>query len=404
MYLAQAMLPVIALFDKKALKFYRGRKHLFKRLSKNILPNDRLIWMHCASLGEFEQGRPLLDRLKKAYPDHKLVLSFFSHSGYEVQKDYKGVDLVVYLPLDTPKNVNKFLDSIQPKLAIFVKYEFWPNFLKELNKRNVPTLLISGIFRKNQHFFRKNNKRSLKILRSFSHFFVQNDDSKKLLNKVGLTNVSLSGDTRFDRVQDVILQRQELPFIRDFTQNAYVLIAGSTWPKDETLLVKYINEKAQEQEKFILVPHEIDEHKIQNLYKSIKKPSVRWSKIKEKSPSDFQVLIVDTIGILTSVYAYADVAYIGGGFGAGIHNILEPATYSIPILIGPNYQKFQEALDLVEIHACFEVNSQESLNQHLIRLLQESTFRKEAGTKAGNYVRKHTGASDEILEYIEKLF
>lgn len=403
MYLAQAFLPVLALFDKKISKFYNGRKHLFLRLSKEILSADHVLWMHCASLGEFEQGRPLLDRLKKEYPKHKLVLSFFSPSGYEVRKDYQGVDLVIYLPLDTPVNARKFLEIVHPDLAIFVKYEFWPNFLKELKNSNIPTILISGIFRNNQHFFRKHNKRSLKMLQAFSHFFVQNDDSKKLLKKIGITNVSISGDTRFDRVQDVVLQRQKLQFIKEFTQDAYTLVAGSTWSKDEALLIKYINEKAQEQEKFILVPHEIDEQKIQHLQNSFNKPSIRWTKIKGESPSDFKVLIVDTIGILTSVYAYADVAYVGGGFGTGIHNILEPATYGIPILIGPNYQKFQEAMDLIEIHACFEVNSQESLNQHLIRLLQESTFRKEAGTKAGNYVQKHTGASNEIMEFIRKV-
>lgn len=403
MYLAQVLLPVIALFDKKISKFYKGRKHLFLRLSKEILPADRVFWMHCASLGEFEQGRPLLDRLKRTYPNKKLVLSFFSPSGYEVRKDYHGVDLVVYMPLDTPKNARKFINIVKPELAIFVKYEFWPNFLKELKSSNIPSILISGIFRKNQHFFRKYNKRSVKMLQTFSHFFVQNDDSKKLLKEIGFTNVSISGDTRFDRVQDVVFQRQKLAFIKEFTQNAYTLVAGSTWPKDETLLVNYINEKAQDKEKFIIVPHEIDEQKIQGLQNSIKKTSIRWTKIKGVSPNDFQVLIIDAIGILTSVYAYADVAYVGGGFGMGIHNVLEPATYSIPILIGPNYQKFQEALDLVEMHACFEVNDQKTLNQHLIRLLKESTYRKEAGIKAGNYVQKHIGASDEIMAYIKDI-
>ncbi|HIP48122.1 MAG TPA: 3-deoxy-D-manno-octulosonic acid transferase [Lutibacter sp.] len=400
--IARLFIPIFGLFSSKMHLFYKGRKETFFRIDSVISKEDQTIWMHCASLGEFEQGRPVLEKLRLEYPNHKLVLSFFSPSGYEVRKDYKVADVVVYLPLDTRSNVKKFLKKVQPSLAIFIKYEFWPNLLAELHKQKIPTLLVSGIFRENQVFFKKNKKWFRESLKAFTHFFVQNKDSVKLLNSIGYNNVSLSGDTRFDRVYSLIQHKKELELVALFTQNNPTLVAGSTWGKDETILINYINTKASDSERFIIAPHNIKPAEIEKLTQNITKKTLRYSKATPKNIQQARVLIIDSIGLLTSVYSYGNIAYVGGGFGAGIHNILEPATYGMPILIGPNYQKFQEALDLIEKMACFEIQTQENLNEKL----QEFFTNKEKATTVGKiakqYILDNIGAADKVLEYVKE--
>ncbi len=391
------------LFSSKMRLFYKGRKATFPKLKKAISENDQTIWMHCASLGEFEQGRPVFEKLKRQYPNYKLVLSFFSPSGYEVQKEYKHADVVVYLPLDTQKNAIRFIKAVHPSLAIFVKYEFWPNMLKELQRRHIHTVLISGIFRKSQIFFQERGKWYRNSLKAFTHFFVQNDDSVKLLKSIGYHNVTQSGDTRFDRVFELVKQRKELVLIDSFSENSHVLVAGSTWPKDEDLLVEYINLHSSNKEKFILVPHNINKAAIEKLARRIRANTVLYSRANTKNIRDAKILIIDSIGLLTSVYSCADVAYVGGGFGSGIHNILEPATYGIPIIIGPNYQKFQEALDLIEQKACVEVQSIDALTQRLQEFNSNKKLVKSAGKIASDYVFKNIGATDKILLFVKKV-
>ncbi len=403
------VLEITALFNKKIKLFIDGRKQTFFELQQAISETDEVIWMHCASLGEFEQGRPIIEKLKLKFPNKKVVLTFFSPSGYEVRKNYENADMVCYLPLDSAQNAKKFLEIVHPNLAIFVKYEFWPNFLKELKTRNIETLLISGIFRKNQSFFNWYGGWMRKSLIAFSHFFVQDKNSKQLLNSINFNNVTVSGDTRFDRVFEITQQSNKLPFIEEFIDNKYTLVAGSTWKEDEMMLVDYINNKASENEKFIIAPHNINPKDIAELKNSISKKTVLFSEESfnsaqdVKNLSDYQVFIIDTVGILTKIYSYADVAYVGGGYTkTGVHNVLEPATFGIPILIGPNYHKFNEALDLVKNKACFVVDDFNELSLQLDRFFQLNEMRTDAGKRAKKYVVDKTGATAKILEFITK--
>ncbi|MDD3723437.1 MAG: glycosyltransferase N-terminal domain-containing protein [Lutibacter sp.] len=402
------VLEITALFNKKIKLFIDGRKQTFFELQQAISETDEVIWMHCASLGEFEQGRPIIEKLKLKFPNKKVVLTFFSPSGYEVRKNYENADMVCYLPLDSAQNAKKFLEIVHPNLAIFVKYEFWPNFLKELKTRNIETLLISGIFRKNQSFFNWYGGFMRKSLTTFSHFFVQDKNSKQLLNSINFNNVTVSGDTRFDRVFEITQQNNKLPFIEEFINDKYTLVAGSTWKEDEMMLVDYINNKASEKEKFIIAPHNINVKDIAELKNSISKKTVLFSEKSfnsaqdVKNLSDYQVFIVDTVGILTKIYSYADVAYVGGGFTkSGVHNVLEPATFGVPILIGLNYHKFNEAIDLVKNKACFVVADAKELSLHLNKFFQLNEMRIEAGKRAKKYVVDKTGATLKILNYIE---
>lgn len=396
------LMPLFGLFNAKMRLFHKGRKETISKIEKVISKEDKTIWMHCASLGEFEQGRPVFEKLKLYYPNHKLVLSFFSPSGYEVKKQYNVADVVVYLPLDTPNNVKHFIEKVHPSLAIFIKYEFWPNLLTELKKQKITTLLVSGIFRENQVFFKNNNKWFRKSLQAFTHFFVQNKESVKLLNNIGYDNVSQSGDTRFDRVYSLASTKKELELVALFTQNYSTLVAGSTWDKDEALLINYINTKASDSERFIIAPHNIKPVEIENLIQNITKKTLLYSKADTKNIVHAKVLIIDSIGLLTSVYSYGTIAYVGGGFGVGIHNILEPATYGMPILIGPNYKKFQEAIDLVENNACFEIQTQENLNEKLKHLFANKEEIKVLGKAAKHYILGNIGATDKVMEYVRK--
>ncbi|MDO9037736.1 MAG: glycosyltransferase N-terminal domain-containing protein [Lutibacter sp.] len=397
------VLKITALFNKKIKLFIDGRKQTFFKLQQAIAEADEVIWMHCASLGEFEQGRPIIEKLKIKFPAKKVVLTFFSPSGYEVRKNYEYADVVCYLPLDSAQNAKIFLDIVHPQLAIFVKYEFWPNLLKELKARNIETLLVSGIFRENQSFFKGYGAWMRKSLLSFSHFFVQDENSKLLLNSINFNNVTVSGDTRFDRVFEITQQNNKLPFIEEFIDNKYALVAGSTWKEDEMMLVDYINNKTSENEKFIIAPHNINPKDIAELKNSISKKVVLFSEKDNKNLSHYQVFIIDTVGILTKIYSYAHVAYVGGGFTkTGVHNVLEPATFGIPILIGPNYHKFNEAVDLVKNKACFVVDNVKELSLHLEKFYQSDEMRLKIGVNAKKQVADKTGATAKILEFIEK--
>ena len=406
---AGTMLKITALFNKKIKLFVDGRKQTFFKLQQAISKDDEVIWMHCASLGEFEQGRPIIEKLKLKLPTKKVVLTFFSPSGYEVRKNYEFADVVCYLPLDSAQNAKRFLEIVHPQLAIFVKYEFWPNMLKELNIRNIETLLISGIFRENQSFFKSYGSWMRKSLATFSHFFVQDENSKQLLNRINFNNVTVSGDTRFDRVFEITQQNNKLPFIEEFIDNKYTLVAGSTWKEDEMMLLDYINNKASENEKFIIAPHNINPKDIADLKNSISKKVVLFSEKPfnaaqdGKNLSDYQVFIIDTVGILTKIYSYASIAYVGGGFTkTGVHNVLEPATFGIPILIGPNYHKFNEAIDLVKNKACFVVANSKELSLHLDKFFQSNDLRLKTGESAKKQVVDKTGATAKILEFIAK--
>ncbi len=397
------ILKPIALFNKKIYFFLNGRKETFSKL-KSIKKTDKVIWIHCASLGEFEQGRPIIENLKDQYKNHKIVLTFFSPSGYEVRKNYAFADVICYLPLDTKKNVKRFLKAIHPELAIFVKYEFWPNILKELKQKNIKTIVVSAIFRKEQTFFKNHffAKFMQNALQTITHFFVQNNESKELLNSIGFTNVQVCGDTRFDRVSEITKKDNRLEKIENFINptSDFTLIAGSTWQKDTEILINYINNHATDSEQFIIAPHAMDAVKLAQFKELITKNVSYYTDDEVSNKS--QVLIIDTIGVLNKIYSYGTVAYVGGGFGAGIHNILEPATFGLPIIIGKNYQKFQEAKDLIALKACFSVSNKNEFVKY-IQKLKNPSFLSKSSKASKDYILKNIGGTDCILRYIKKI-
>ena len=395
-------LKIVAIFNTKIRLFVRGRKNVFKKLENHFDTHDKIIWFHCASLGEFEQGRPIIEKCKKEFSNYKILVTFFSPSGYEVRKDYTFADVVSYLPLDTKRNARKFIEIVNPAIAIFVKYEFWPNLLRELKAKEVKTILVSGIFRKEQSFFKNYGSWMKKSLKTFDHFFVQNKNSKELLKQIGYTNTTISGDTRFDRVNDITKQDNMLESVERFVDKKTTLVAGSTWQKDEELLVNYINTKADSNQKFIIAPHKIKSNEIAKLKASILKETVLYSEIDGKELNSYKVLIIDTIGLLAKIYSYADIAYVGGGFGVGIHNILEPATFGIPIIIGPNYQKFNEAKELVDLEACTVITNSAEFNNELNILFVNLGNRKNKGKIARSYIIDNIGATAIIVNYLNK--
>lgn len=399
---AYFIIKITALFNKKIRLFVQGRKEVFAKLS-NISPSEKTVWIHSASLGEFEQARPIIEKLKKQKPEYKIIVTFFSPSGYEVRKNYNLADIVCYLPFDTKKNVQKFVKQIQPNLAIIVKYEFWPNLLYELKKTNIKLILISAIFRKNQLFFKPYGSWIRKHLQAFNHFFVQNSQSEKLLKSIGFTDITISGDTRFDRVYKILKQDNSIDFIKEFKSNKHLLVAGSTWEEDESLLVKYINEKASNSEKFIIVPHNINQKKIEKLKNSICKKTILFSDKKSGKSPNSQVLIVDKIGLLTKIYSFADVAYVGGGLKTGLHNVLEPATFGIPVIFGGNkYKKFKEATDLKDLGGCKVIRTQKELTLILKNLLLNLSKRELMGKINSQYIQQNIGATNLIINYINK--
>ena len=400
--LASQVVKLLALFSPKIKLFVDGRKEVFSILQSKINPTDKTIWFHAASLGEYEQGLPVIEKIKIRFPNHKIVVTFFSPSGYEVRKNNTVADATVYLPLDTKSNAQKFISTINPELVFFIKYEYWPNYLNELKKRQIKTYLISGIFRKNQAFFKWFGGFYRNALKTFDYFFVQNDSSKKLIQNIGFNNVKVSGDTRFDRVVSILERDNSLDFIEQFKNNQTTIVIGSSWPKDENLLVNYIN-NASDDIKFIIAPHNIKSEQIQELKKSITKKTILFSEKNNIDLSNFNVFIIDTIGILTKIYSYADIAYVGGGFGnPGVHNILEPATFGVPIVIGPNYSHFAEATALVNMEGCISISNQNELNDAFNLLINNEDECLEKGHICSTFVQMNKGATDIILRYISK--
>jgi len=380
--------------------FVDGRATTFDKLSV-FTADDKVVWFHAASLGEFEQGRPIIERLKQELPSYKILLTFFSPSGYEIRKDYELADVVCYLPMDSKKNVREFLEVVNPTMAIFIKYEFWPNYLKGLEQRDIPTLLVSGIFRENQIFFKLHGGFMRKSLKAFDHFFVQDQSSQQLLNSIGLNNVTISGDTRFDRVYEILNQDNRLDFISEFKNNQYTVVAGSTWGEDEKLIVNYINNSASKDEKFIIAPHNMNTNAIDELKKSILKETVLYSEKQGKTLSDYDVFIVDTIGILTKIYSIADAAYVGGGLTKnGVHNILEPATYGVPIVIGPAYKKYKEVVDLVALNGCKVIANQNEFSTIFTKLKEGLGYRKQLGQINQHFIKENIGATKATMNYI----
>ncbi len=384
-------------FHEKARKWIRGRKGLFRTLRNGMENGGPWIWVHCASLGEFEQGRPVIESLRKERPGWKILLTFFSPSGYEVRKNYAGADLVTYLPFDFPWNARKFLDLLRPRMAVFVKYEFWYHYLSLLHRRNIPLAGISVIIRENHPFLSWYGRPYRKVLQYFNHLFVQDEDSAGRLASIGMDRVTVSGDTRFDRVVDIAASAKDLDIAAGFSAGATVLVAGSTWPADEDLLLRYLNGNTGRDLKCILVPHEIGEGHISRIMDQVKQQAIRYSMAGGKDLGSIRILVVDNVGMLSSIYRYGQIAYIGGGFGKGIHNILEAAVYGIPVLFGPNYKKFREAVQLSELGAAFPVQDYAQLEERLSRLVNDKEIREKCGVRASSYIKKSTGATPAIV-------
>jgi 3-deoxy-D-manno-octulosonic-acid transferase len=396
------LLKIGALFIPKIKLFVEDRKSVFETLESKINAKDKTIWFHAASLGEYEQGLPVVEEITKKYPGHKIVLTFFSPSGYEVRKKNSVANVTVYLPLDTKKNAQQFLSIVHPEMVFFIKYEYWPNYLNELRKIEIPTYLISGIFRKNQLFFKWYGGFYRTALNTFTCFFVQNESSKKLLLELGQTNVLVSGDTRFDRVTSILEKDNTLDFIEAFKNDTLTIVVGSSWPKDENLIVDFINQTS-EKIKFIIAPHNIKEEQIQELKNSISKKVVLFSEKSTKNLVDFDVFIIDTIGILTTIYSYADIAYVGGGYGnPGVHNILEPATFGVPIVIGPNFSHFAEATAMVNMGGCISISNKIELVDAFSNLIANNDIRNEKGTICSTFVEMNKGATAIIMNNLSK--
>ena len=404
-FLASKLILLSPLFSPKMSLFVKGRKSVVNTLKSILKKGDKTIWFHCASLGEYEQGVPIIKKTKEEFPDHKIIVSFFSPSGFEVKKNDKLADCTVYLPLDTPKNAKNFINLLQPSVAIFIKYEFWPNYLFELKKKNIPTILVSGLFRKDQVFFKFYGGFMRRTLNSFSHFFVQDQLSKSLLKQLKISQVTVSGDTRFDRVSDQLSMNNKLDFIALFKQDLFCLVCGSTWPKDESILINYINNFSNNT-KFVIAPHEVNNLRIESLKKKLKVKTVLYSEREKYNISDYQVLIIDTVGLLTKVYSYADVAYIGGGIGMGangLHNILEAATFGVPIIIGENYTNFPEAKKLKELNGLFSVATPQEFIDIFNQLKTDASFCEKTGLISKNFIFNNRGATDIILNYLQQL-
>ena len=408
-YLYLLGVAVYSLFNEKVRKMWRGEREAFRILKEKVDPEAKYIWFHAASLGEFEQGRPLMEHLRKEHPEYKILLTFFSPSGYEVRKNYEGADIITYLPLDTITNAQRFLRTIRPVMAFFIKYEFWYNYLHILKHRNVPVYSVSSIFREDQVFFKWYGRQYSRVLNCFTHFFVQNEISKELLAKIGITDVTVVGDTRFDRVLQIKEAAKQLPIVEEFIsgnglsdEKPKVFVAGSSWPPDEEIFIKYFN--AHRDWKLIIAPHVIGEDHLKQIENQLEGHKVvRYSDYSEKSDfaevSDAEVLIINCFGLLSSIYHYGDVAYVGGGFGVGIHNLLEAAVWDVPVFFGPNNQKFQEAQRLKKCGG-FEISNYEDFAQLMDRFSSDPQYLKEQGQLAGGFVNKESGATAMVLSAV----
>ena len=387
--------------DSKVKLFIEGRINLLPKIQKEIDKNAKIAWFHAASLGEFEQARPAIEKFKEKYSAYKILLTFFSPSGYEIRKNYKLADYVYYMPLDTKTNVKKFVQYTNPQIVLFVKYEFWFNYIKEINKRGIPLFLISGIFRQNHIFFKWYGVFYRQLLRRFTHIFVQNSESYNLLRKIGISVISVCGDTRFDRVTKIALESVKFPEVENFKENKKIIIAGSTWQKDEELIIKYINQCKRDL-KYIIAPHEVDKQNINRILNGLEVKSTRFSEIKKSNLKESKVLVIDNIGILSSLYKYGEIAYIGGAFGKGLHNILEAATFGLPVIFGPNYKKFNEAVNLIEHKAAFSINNYEEFYNIIEQLLINTDFFNTASNTCKYFIKSNKGASQHIINTIEQ--
>lgn len=390
-------------FHKKARLMRAGQAQTAAILREKIDPKAKYIWFHASSLGEFEQGRPMMEQIWATHPEYKILLTFFSPSGYEVRKNYAGADVVCYLPFDTPERVEQFLDLAHPSMAIFIKYEFWGNYLHTLQRRGIPVYIISAIFRREQLFFQWFGKPYRKMLDCFNHLFVQDDKSKTLLAEYGIHNVTVAGDTRFDRVIDVYHQAKQIPVVERFIEGTegkspLVFVAGSSWPEDEAIFIPYFERHPEM--KLIIAPHEIHEGHLKSIEARLHRPAIRLSQATEQNVADKDCLIVDSFGLLSSLYRYGQIAYIGGGFGAGIHNTLEAAVYGIPVLFGPRFQKFKEAKDLIAEGGAFTFDSEAAFEARMNKLLTSSDQLQQASRSAGQFVHSHGGATTTILKEI----
>ena len=427
MYFVQLGIAIAAIFDHKVRLLWRGQRAAFKTLKKNVDPNAKYVWVHAASLGEFEQGRPIIERIRLEHPEYKILLTFFSPSGYLVRKNYEGADIITYLPIDTITNARRFLRTIRPVMAFFIKYEFWYNYLHILKHRNVPTYSVSSIFRPDQIFFRWYGGPYSRVLKCFTKFFVQNQESRQLLAKIGITETEIVGDTRFDRVMTIKSLAKQLPVVEAFTtfqrlprggepvaQEASprgglegVFVAGSSWPPDEDIFIRYFNEHREW--KLIIAPHVIGEDHLQQIISKLS-PSgeteggrriVRFTQTTREEAAQADTLIIDCFGLLSSIYNYGDVAYIGGGFGVGIHNTLEAAVWDMPVIFGPNNKKFQEAQDLKACGGGFEIKNYEEFEQLMNQFASDEAFLKDSGSKAGHFVKDQAGATDKVLASVK---
>lgn len=406
-------IAIASLFNEKVRKMWRGEREAFKILKQKVDPNAKYIWFHAASLGEFEQGRPLMERIRKDYPQYKILLTFYSPSGYEVRKNYEGADIICYMPVDTRLNAIRFLRLVRPVMAFFIKYEFWSNFLHILKHRNIPTYSVSSIFREDQVFFKWYGRSYAGVLKCFTRFFVQNEESKRLLEGIGITAVDVVGDTRFDRVLQIKEAAKQLPICEAFrtgvasSQSAdvphhdfKVFVAGSSWPPDENIFIPFFNE--HKDWRLLIAPHVIAEEHLKLILSLIKgKKVVRYTQTTPEEAAEADVLIIDCFGLLSSMYNYGDVAYIGGGFGVGIHNTLEAAVWNMPVIFGPNNKKFQEAQGLLKSGGGFEINTYEDFSGLMGSLMNDETFLKQAGDKAGTFVAHLAGATDKVLASVK---
>lgn len=406
-------IAIASLFNEKVRKMWRGEREAFRILKQKVDPNAKYIWFHAASLGEFEQGRPLMERIRKDYPQYKILLTFYSPSGYEVRKNYEGADIICYMPVDTRLNAIRFLRLVRPVMAFFIKYEFWSNFLHILKHRNIPTYSVSSIFREDQVFFKWYGRSYAGVLKCFTRFFVQNEESKRLLEGIGITAVDVVGDTRFDRVLQIKEAAKQLPICEAFrtgvasSQSAdvphhdfKVFVAGSSWPPDENIFIPFFNE--HKDWRLLIAPHVIAEEHLKLILSLIKgKKVVRYTQTTPEEAAEADVLIIDCFGLLSSMYNYGDVAYIGGGFGVGIHNILEAAVWNMPVIFGPNNKKFQEAQGLLKSGGGFEINTYEDFSGLMSSLMNDETFLKQAGDKAGAFVAHLAGATDKVLASVK---
>lgn len=437
-HIYQLGVKVAARFSPKPAQMVQGHREVFELLAQKRLPDARYIWFHVASLGEFEQGRPLMESIKREYPAYKIVLSFFSPSGYEVRKNYEGADIICYLPFDTANNAKRFVELVRPTMAFFIKYEFWTNYLKALKKQDIPVYSVSSIFRPNQLFFKWYGKSYGKVLTLFTHLYLQNESSKALLATRGITNTTVVGDTRFDRVLDINKQAKELPLVEAFQRgenafgqetpasveasleslagssrfthaagtkplsDSFTLVVGSSWEPDEAIILRYFNEHPEM--KLVIAPHVVSESHIEHIISQLKRPSIRYSQATLASVAAADCLIIDGYGLLSSIYRYGQVAYIGGGFGVGIHNVLEAAVYSIPVLFGPNNQKFREARALLEAKGAYEVTDYAGFEAQMNHFISDSSYLQQAGHAAGGYVARNAGATGIILNQLAPHF